>query len=100
MKFDFVCTPTEDHLGQYFYESFKLSIKLWLNKEGWEKLARDESVRKPTKTKSKAKIQKDRNLDQQCPRGKRLLKLIKGNHDEQPKKAQKANPPFIETSLR
>lgn len=46
------------------------------------------------RAKSKTKIQKDQNLKQQSPWDKKLLKLIKENHNEQSKKTLKTNTPL------
>ena len=57
MKLDADCSPSEVLLGQYFYESLRPSIKLWIDEEGREQLAWDDLVKKPTKAEAKAKIQ-------------------------------------------
>lgn len=63
-------------------------IKLWLNKKSWEDLAWDNLVKKTTRSEFKAKIWKDRDLDQRYPWGKRVLKLMKKVYDNQLKNAQ------------
>lgn len=81
MKFAAAYALTEVHLDQYFYEDLRLSINLWLNKEGRNDLAWDDLAKKAMEAKSKAKIWKNWDLDQYCFRDKRPFKLIKEAHD-------------------
>lgn len=82
MEFDAAYALLEALLGQYFYADIRLSVKLLFNNKGREDLTWDELVKKATRAKSKAKIQKNYDLDQQCPQGKWPLKLMKKNYNK------------------
>ncbi len=78
IKFDADCSLSEVLLRQYFYESFRPSIKLWINKEDEKQFLWDKLVKKSIKAKAKAKIQaaNSQNLDQHCLSSNQLLNLI------------------------
>lgn len=98
MEFDATYTPLKALFSLYFYVSLRPSIKLWINEKNREQLRWDDLIKKLIKSKAKARIQtsNSRDLDQQCPRGKRPLKLIKESKNKQPKKDQPKAPAALQ----
>lgn len=56
-EFDTRCTPTEEVLCRYFYESLRPLIRLWIDEEGRELDGWSALVKKATRAEAKAKIQ-------------------------------------------
>lgn len=88
MEFEADYSPSKALLGQFFYESLRLLIKIWIDKEGQKLLAWDDLVERLSKVKAKVKIWNNRNLDQYCHKKKQLLKVLKKAHDNQLEKTQ------------
>lgn len=61
---------------------------MWIKKNGRELIAWYDFVKKLSRAKRKAKIQNNQDLNQDCYRGKRPLKLIKKARDKQLEKTQ------------
>lgn len=68
MELETRCGLTEDILDRYFYKSFRLSIKLWINKESRKLNSWDVLVKKTIRSKEEVKIciSASRNIDQRC----------------------------------
>lgn len=72
----------EAYLGQYFYENCRPSVKLWRNVKSQKDLTWDNLVKKTTRTISKAKILKDRDLEEYYLWDKKLLKLMNETYNK------------------
>ncbi len=98
LEFDANNAPREGQLSQTFYDGLRSSIKLWIADVG-EDMPWDDLIRAANKAEARAKIQRSTHLDQQCPKGKRSLKMSLNSRDDQAKKAKailtkaKASPP-------
>ena len=86
LEFDADCAPSEVQLCHIFYDGLRLSVKLWIGKEGWQKLSWDDLISAANRTEAKARIKDYRHLDQRCPKERRLLKLSIDFWDERPGK--------------
>ncbi len=90
MKFDVNYVLWKTPLSQYFYEGLKPLIKLWIDEDSRELLARDNLVKKLSRVEAKAKIQNNRDLNQRCYWDKWPLKLMKKARNNQPEKVPKS----------
>lgn len=87
MEFGTDCVSLKALLARYFYKSLEPLIKLWINEDGRKLFTWNDSVKKSSKAKTKAKIQNNYNLDLRYYWGKWQLKLMRGTHNKVPKKA-------------
>ncbi len=71
-----------------FYDRLRPSKKLWIDEVGRERLFWEELVTTVNRAEVKARIHNNQHLNQQCPRGKRPLKLTFKKFREQTEKTQ------------
>ncbi len=87
LEFDANNALGEGQLGRTFYDGLRPSIKLWIADVG-EDMPWDDLIKAANKAEARVKIQKSTHLDQQCPKGKRPLKMSLNSRDDQPEKTQ------------
>ncbi len=87
LEFDANNALGEDQLGRTFYDGLRPSIKLWIVNIG-EDMPWDDQIKIANKAEARARIQGSTHLDQQCPKGKRPLKMSPNSRDDQLEKAQ------------
>ena len=88
LEFDADCAPIEGQLGRTFYDGLRPSIKLWIDEVGRERLSWEDIVTTANRVEAKARIHNNQHLDQQCPWGKRPLKLTFKESWKQPEKTK------------
>ncbi len=102
-EFDANNAVGEEQLGRTFYDGLRPPIKLWIADIG-EDMPWDDLIRVANKAEARAKIQGNTHLDQQCPKGKRPLKISLNARDDQAEKTTatspkaKASPPASDQS--
>ncbi len=74
LEFDANNSLGEGQLGRTFYDGLRPSIKLWIA-DIRDDISWDNLIRAANKAEARAKIQGSTHLDQQCPKGKRPLKM-------------------------
>lgn len=90
LEFDADCALGKDQLSRTFCDSLKFLIKLWVTKVDWQHLSWDDLVSETNSFKTKAHIYGNTQLDQQCSKEKRPLKISINSRD-QLEKAQKSS---------
>lgn len=78
LEFDTNYILGENQLDQYFYEDFRPSIKLWIDKKGRKLDGWDDLVKRATRAESKAHISNNHHLDQRCLQDTYLIQVTIG----------------------